>query len=839
MSWSPQSFAIGGRELILIGGSMHYFRIPPGEWEGEFRRMHSDGFNVVDTIIPWFIHEPEEGKFDFSALEAYFDLARKYSIYIVARPGPYICGEVDQGGFPRWLSGKNVRFRSNSDASREWSKHWYEGIMSFLARNQVSRGGPVIMVQIENEYGYPQYFGVDEKKEYLRFLWKTASAHGFDIPLMGNDIQFAEDMKDPVLSHIYGTVDAYFGDYQDLERILRRQRELNPQMPVGCAEYSLGDDVNATLRTMLGLGTAYLDLYMFRGGSQFHHAAKGYENSSYINGAPVEEGGYLNSQYYPLKLAAYFLRQFGSILAPAAAAPPAPAVDDPEVWVSQRNHAGQGFLFVRSDVRQVSERSLALDAASAQHLTYYDPQSGVPRVIPQYSTLLLRGGQSRLTALNLPLGKGSTLVYSTANLLGRYSYPERTWAVFYGRPGEQGEAAVSFAQKPSDLNPEAIWNEKEREAVYRLQFSDRDRIVALTLDVSLLVLSELRAQRAKELTIENGTALVVSDADEVMEEISQDKIALHFQLRRPLGQVTVLLPQEFASASADDIRVPVTKEAEAYQFDANIPVPAFDVPPGKIRILNSWTSFTSTLNTAMSQLISLPLKGIWKKGITHYAASFPAGGGALSLEFFTNDYKAVYINGQFVSEASNRGKQVLIGSRYFASQTTCTADIYYADTARPKEDLGLWRMDEEKGLRSVEWLAEASSIPVNTEWKIEFAESDQCPRVSESKIGLKIFEYTFPQPILAGGAAVWRVHMPWVPGLVYLNGHFMEHHEPGEQITESRDRPGIYLPPSMLKKEDNRLVLVTLAPPPSPLPLPIIQADADSIRKVATIVLAT
>jgi hypothetical protein len=148
-------------------------------------------------------------------------------------------------------------------------------------------------------------------------------------------------------------------------------------------------------------------------------------------------------------------------------------------------------------------------------------------------------------------------------------------------------------------------------------------------------------------------------------------------------------------------------------------------------------------------------------------------------------------------------------------------------------------MDEEKGLRKVECLTAASRIPVNTEWTIEFAVMDEVPRLSPKKTGLEVIEYTFPQPLLAGGAAVWRVHMPWVPGLVYLNGHYMEHHEPGEQITESRDRPGIYLPPSMLKMEDNRLVFVALAPPPSPLPLPIIRADEDSFRKLATVVLGT
>jgi beta-galactosidase GanA len=122
MRWNPRSFSIGGQDLILIGGSMHYSRVPPEEWEGTLRRMHADGFNVVDTVIPWSLDEAEEDKVDFSSLQRFFDLAGKYGLYIVARPGPYICAEFDQGGYSRWLSGKGINFRSDTAASRHSSR---------------------------------------------------------------------------------------------------------------------------------------------------------------------------------------------------------------------------------------------------------------------------------------------------------------------------------------------------------------------------------------------------------------------------------------------------------------------------------------------------------------------------------------------------------------------------------------------------------------------------------------------------------------------------------------------------------------------------------------------
>ena len=668
MRWNPQSFSIGGRDLILIGGSMHYFRVPAAEWEGTFRRMHADGFNVVDTVIPWAVHEPEEGKVDFSALQRFFDLAQKYSLYIVARPGPYICAEFDQGGYPRWLSGRGINFRSDSPASRQWAKHWYDEIMPFLAKNQISHGGPVIMVQLENEYGHPQYLSEEEKKEHLRFLWKTASSYGFDIPLMGNDIQFADDVNDPVLSQIYGTADAYFGgSYKGLERILTKQRELNPKMPLGTAEYSLAEPA-ATVRTMLGLGTADLDLYMFRGGSQFDIAAKGYESSSYEVGGPVAEGGYLLSTYYPLKLAANFLRQFGSTMAQAEPASVTPTADDPYLWVTERDNHGQGFLFVRADSGGL-DRLLALQASSQQRITYRDPASGRTRVIPQYSNMSLSSEQSRLIPLQLPVRGESRLVYSTAELLGRFSYPGKTWLVFYGDPGEQAEATVSLGKKPAELNHDAIWSEAEGEATYRMQFSDRDQVVSLTQEISLLLISRQRAYRAQEWVMGKDRDLVVSDADETEVEANGKVATLQLQWRQPVGQVTVLSASDLASVRANDSAVAVEHNSGAQQFSAKLP-PANGGPwLGKIRIAGSWKGVLSGTAVTEHQLASLPKLGIWKKGITHYHASFPGRDSVLHLAFFTDDYKAIYINGQFVPEASNRARDVMAGSQYCAAKS--------------------------------------------------------------------------------------------------------------------------------------------------------------------------
>jgi len=832
--WDRQTFTIGGKDVVLIGGSMHYFRIPQPEWAATFERMKEDGFNIVDVYIPWFIHEPEEGKFDFDNLQRFLDMAHKYGLYVVARPGPYINSETDQGAFPRWLSGKDVGFRRNTELDRKWSKHWYDAVMPLLARNQITHGGPVIMVQIENEYGHPQYIPIEEKKEFVRFLYQVTAAYGFDVPLMGNDMQFAqEDPNDPILSKIYVTVDAYFDSYKDLEQMLEKQRKLTVNGPLGCAEYGL-EGPDATLRTMLGLGTGYMDQYLFRGGSQFAYAAKGYETAGYSVDPLVDEGGYTLPKYGPMKANAMVLRQFGATLSRAEPAAEPASSDDPELWVKQRNRGEQGFLFVRSDMRGVSDLTLALKSASEQHITYHDPKTGETRVIPQYTTMLLRRGQTRLMMLDLPVRDQATLVYSTADLLARFKYPKRTWLVLYGGRGDESEAAFSFPAKPSDLNPGAIWNSERNEAVIRLQFGDRDQVIPLTGDISLLVLDRERVYRAKELSVGGEPALIVSNADDTTMQPAGDAMTLNLELRQPTDEFTVISGSPLTGAKAEDGALSVQQNSGVQQFTPNIAVPSLSLPDVRVQIARSSSGFAPSIRKTLNQLVSLPEAGIWKKGITHYHATFPAQAGSLRLRFLTDDYKAIYLSGQFVPEASNRAREVFTGSRYCAAQKTCVLDIYYVDTGRPKEDLGLWRLDEKKGLQSADWLNGTSQTPVETEWRVEFAGLSDLNHLPAKGSGLAMIEYSFSRPTSGNLQAVWRVHMPAVPGLVYLNGAYMEHHMPGEEPILGR--AGIYLPPSMLK-DDNKLLFVTLAPPPENLPLPTISAEPDSVRRRAAVVL--
>ena len=305
---------------------------------------------------------------------------------------------------------------------------------------------------------------------------------------MGSDMQFAQkNPADPILSKIYGTVDSY----QNLEEMLTNHRQLNSNSPLGCAEYGLAG-AEVTARTMLGLGHRLSRSVRVSRGIAVQSCRQKLRICGLQRRCHRGRRRIRDAEIRPHEDGGAFLRQFGEILARVEPAPEPATVDDPEVWIRQRNNGGQGFLFVRSDIRGVSDRSLALRSASEQHISYVDPKSHGKRIIPAYSRLRLRREQTRLLPLNMPLNENSSLVYSTADLFGRYTYSHRTWLVFYSDPGQIGEASFHFTPKPDTLNANSIRNSQNQEAIFLFPFGDRDQVLPVTKDLSLLLISRER-----------------------------------------------------------------------------------------------------------------------------------------------------------------------------------------------------------------------------------------------------------------------------------------------------------------------------------------------------------
>ncbi|CAJ1955431.1 unnamed protein product [Sphenostylis stenocarpa] len=173
-----------GEPFQIIGGDVHYFRVHPEYWEDRLLKAKALGLNTIQTYVPWNLHEPAPGKFvfeGFANIEAFLNLCHKLGLLVMIRPGPYICGEWDWGGFPGWFYSMNPtpKLRSSDPTYLQLVERWWGNLLPKFVPLLYDNGGPIIMVQIENEFGS---YGDDQA--YLHHLVTLARGH------LGHDVIF-------------------------------------------------------------------------------------------------------------------------------------------------------------------------------------------------------------------------------------------------------------------------------------------------------------------------------------------------------------------------------------------------------------------------------------------------------------------------------------------------------------------------------------------------------------------------------------------------------------------------------------------------------------------------
>ncbi|WP_372009496.1 beta-galactosidase family protein [Paenibacillus chitinolyticus] len=305
-------FLLNDKPFRIISGALHYFRVVPEYWRDRLLKMKACGCNTVETYVAWNVHEPEEGKFEFGGIAdvtAFVELAGELGLHVIVRPSPYICAEWEFGGLPAWLlKDSEMQLRCSDPKFLAKVDAYYDVLLPKFVPLLCTNGGPIIAMQVENEYGS---YGND--KAYLRYLREGMIDRGIDVLLFTSDGPTDEMLQGGTLPDVLATVN--FGSRS--EESFAKFREYRPDEPLMCMEFwngwfdhwmeehhtRDGEDAARVLDDMLGAG-ASVNFYMFHGGTNFGFYSganhiKTYEPTvtSYDYDAPLTERGDLTAKY--------------------------------------------------------------------------------------------------------------------------------------------------------------------------------------------------------------------------------------------------------------------------------------------------------------------------------------------------------------------------------------------------------------------------------------------------------------------------------------------------------------------------------------------------------------
>ncbi len=582
-----QTLGINSRYLTLDGkpwfpvmGEFHYSRYPAEEWEDELLKMKAGGIHIVSTYIFWIHHEEVEGQFDWSGqrdLRRFVELAAKNGLYVWVRVGPWDHGEVRNGGLPDWLPAK-TKVRQNDPAYLRYVARFYGEIGRQLKGLYWKDGGPIVGVQIENEY---HSHGPGKGEEHILTLRRMAREAGIDAPFYTVTGWDNADVPSRDVVPVFGgypdgfwyrqlaelapSPHYFFTPIRCEENVGMDLKSKHPEIdarfagrPFLTAEMAGGMelayhrrpvmsacDIAAVDNAKLGSGVTLYGYYMFHGGTNpegklttlQESQATGYPNDvpvkSYDFQAPLGEFGQMRDSFRDLKTFHLFLNDFGADLAPMTASFPVeqpksrPTSRDDTVTprVAMRGNGERGFLFIEN-----YQKGAALPERKGfqARIKLAGGELSLPR-----QPLDIPSGAYTFWPVNMPIG-AATLAYATAQPVSRL--PDQHLYVFFAWPGIAPQFAFG---ETLGVTIEAPGGRIRREGgmVYV------DGVVAcaaVAIHVSggnrqssdIVVLSRERARNLWKAPVAGTERLVISDADVWF---SQDRMDLRSNDRSRLS----------------------------------------------------------------------------------------------------------------------------------------------------------------------------------------------------------------------------------------------------------------------------------------------------------------
>ena len=318
LRFEGSQFYLNNQPFRILSGTIHYFRVVPDYWEDRLLKLKQCGFNTVETYTCWNLHEPREGEFDFSGildLARFLETASRLGLYVILRPGPYICAEWDMGGLPSWLlTYPHIHLRCHDELFLSKVRRYYKKLFSVIRPYLGCNGGCIIAMQVENEYGS---YGDDHT--YMQDILSIYEEENLDCLLFTSDGPQYFMLNSGTLPNLLSAVN-FGSNPKDNFALLRKFKS---DQPLFCCEFWNGwfdhwyeehhvrgaDDTAAVLEEMLDMG-ASVNLYMFHGGTNFGFTNGANFNdvyqptvTSYDYNCPLSESGDITPKYLAIQKA--------------------------------------------------------------------------------------------------------------------------------------------------------------------------------------------------------------------------------------------------------------------------------------------------------------------------------------------------------------------------------------------------------------------------------------------------------------------------------------------------------------------------------------------------------
>ncbi len=741
--YDSQCFTIRDKDTLVMSAAFHYPRCPQALWRDRLQKLKLAGFNTIETYVFWNYHEPQEGKVDLSEFEAFVKLVHEMGFMMIVRPGPYVCAEWERGGFPSWVAAKRFPLRTDDPQSIRTSQHWYSAVLPVIMKNQIMLGGPIIMVQVENEYDYSPPLPDAAKLEYVRALARMVWGAGITVPVITCWTSQARENSDADMARIMDTCNFYprWKIVPELTPALARLRREEPDSPLAITELQGGwfstvggvlpaeqDGVdgaqaNMLTKTALELGVTSFSYYMGFGGTNFDWAAKKL-TTTYDYAAPIREPGGLWDKYYAVRGIGQSLQILGSVLTRAGSVQPGPQCTNANVTVSERINASSAVLFVRENA----------NATQKYKMTFTDPHSPSKRAItvPRQGELELAPREMKMLPVQIKVS-GGRLCYSTGEILAHGVNLDRDFLILYDLPGRILEMGFATEDEPKVEGDTAYrYLDPEYEtSVLAVQVGTIEKILMFQEHLQIFIVPRDKALRTffwefppkivpgseEEKTV---VAPVLTDAYSLVAS-GTEKSRAWVDLEFLPGQhdVAVMLPPLPLKLRIDGVLTDFQYDRPWHIARVHVTTPPLPFQPINLSDGEAWVDkFDPEAGDWLAgPLHALEDLGPVPYGYVKYRTPFNfSGEPRMFLATRADDPKKVFINGKFVTEASNPEKFTDFPLDKYSHPGSNLAEVSYELFGAPNggETLG-----ELKGLESAGIGANYASAKALESWQIQ------------------------------------------------------------------------------------------------------------------------